>query len=118
MHKQEVERQLQAQSRKEENKEFDLADDTTFTIQQCPVGPYLVGKTFEEIQKILTDLNSTLPVCKKADGTVDLMCFRILYRTFISKDIDSIVNIILDSESIDHVVGLHGESDPPKSKEQ
>ena len=59
-----------------------------------------------------------LPVCKKEDRTVNNECLTILFRTFIWKDIDSIANIIVDSDATDHVVGLHCESDPPKSKEE
>ena len=74
------------------------------------------GKTFQEIYNILTDDKSPLPVFKKEDVTPDEDCITVLHRTVVSKDIDSITNIILDSHN--HVIDLHTETDPPKSKEQ
>ena len=33
---------------------FDLGDEDTFDVKECPVGPYLEGLSFEEIHNILT----------------------------------------------------------------
>ena len=46
---------------------FDLGDEDTFDVKECPVGPYLEGLSFEEIHKILTtkELQKDLPCMQK-----------------------------------------------------
>ena len=123
MHRQEQRKlQLQQQKLNAERGEgdgikFDLGDSTTFDLEECPVGPYLRGKTFEEIYDILTEeeLQKDLPVCKKADGTPDPECLQVLYQTIVLKDVCNIANVAVNSH--EHVLE-HTDTNPPLSKKQ
>ena len=57
---------------------FDLGDEDTFDVKECPVGPYLEGLSFEEIHKILTtkELQKDLPVCKNQMGNQTQSVFK------------------------------------------
>ena len=123
MHRQE-QRKLQLQQQKlnaergeGDGIEFDLGDKTTFDVEECPVGPYLRGKTFEEIYNILTkkELQKDLPVCKKADGTPDPECLEVLHQTIVLKDVCNIANVAISSH--EHVL-KHSNTNPPLSKKQ
>ena len=102
---------------KTKEKKFDLGDPKTYDLDECPVGPYLKGKTFEEIYNILTKnkLQKDLPVCKKADGTPDPQCIQVLYRTIVLKDVVNIANVTISSH--EHVLE-HTDTHPPLSKKQ
>ena len=80
----------------------------------CPVGPYLDGKTFEEICQILVDPNSTLPVCVDENSNPDEECLHIVHRTFVGKDFDSIANISLVSHN--KIIDLHTQKKHQKVK--
>ena len=97
--------------------EFDLGDKTTFDVEECPVGPYLRGKTFEEIYNILTrkELQNDLPVCKQADGTPDPECIEVLHQTIVWKDVCKISNVKICSH--EHVL-KHSDTNPALTKKQ
>ena len=96
---------------------FDLGDETTFDVKECPVGEYLEGKTFEEINNILTkkELQKDLPVCKKPDGTPDPACIEVLHRTIVWKDVCKISNVKICSH--EHVL-KHSDTNPALTKKQ
>ena len=97
--------------------EFDLGDKATFYVEECPVGPYLEGKSFEEIYNILTkkELQKDLPVCKQADGTPDPACIEVLHQTIVLKDVCNIANVVISSH--EHVL-KHSNTKPALTKKQ
>ena len=96
---------------------FDLGDKDTFDVEECPVGEYLEGKTFEQIYNILTtkELQKDLPLCKKADGTPDPECLEVLHRTIVWKDVCKISNVKICSHK--HVL-KHSDTNPALTKKQ
>ena len=94
---------------------FDLGDKTTFDVEECPVGQYLEGKTFEEIYNILTkkELQKDLPVCKKPDGKPDPACIEVLHQTIVWKDVCKISNVKICSH--EHVL-KHSDTNPALTK--
>ena len=96
---------------------FDLGDEDTFDVKECPVGPYLEGLSFEEIHKILTtkELQKDLPVCKKTDGKPDPECIQVLHRTIVWKDVCKACNVKICSH--EHVL-KHSDAIPALTKKQ
>ena len=90
----------------------------TYTTKECAITTFLENKKLEEIQNIVKDTPELLPVCLNDDGTVNKDCSRILFHTFVRKDINTVANIIINSDATGHIVDLHCESDPPKSKKE
>ena len=96
---------------------FDLRDEDTFDVKECPVGRYLEGKSFEEIYNILTtkELQKDLPVCKKPDGKPDPECIQVLHRTIVWKDLCKACNVKICSH--EHVLE-HSDTIPALTKKQ
>ena len=97
---------------------FDPKKKKTFTTKECAITKFLEKKKLQEIQNIVEDTPELLPVCFNDDGSVNSDCSRILFQTFVEKDINTVANIIIESDATDHIVTLHCESDPPKSKQE
>ena len=96
---------------------FDLRDEDTFDVKECPVGRYLEGLSFEDIYNILTtkELQKDLPVCKKPDGTPDPVCIEVLHRTIVWKDLCKPCNVKICSH--EHVLE-HSDTIPALTKKQ
>ena len=97
---------------------FDPKKKKTYTTKECAITTFLENKKLKEIQKIVKDTPELLPVCLNDNGTVNKDCSRILFQIFVRKDINTVANIIIDSDATGHIVDLHCESDPPKSKKE